>query len=402
MNLKQDLKKYVQPWWLICIHCPTLCTLCSWHYTVKKAFCFSFLPKNSCIKDRKSRCRYQNNLPAAHRVFLKLPMPEKLWPENPGQKQQIRPENPSLLVPEKVRPENPGKYSNYRYGRKIRLPVTADTAGKSRQVTTWNSRKIRLPVTADTAGKSRQVSTWYDRKIWLPVTADTAGKSRQVTTRYGRKIWLPVTTEKAGKSQLGTQWMSELIVHKGAVVEYLLPNLKVEGSHPACAQILFRYTAGKFQWRSKLNRKFRPTCQKLFLLYSMYEMSQRHPVWVAENRVKPCNSVPAVLLYSFIPNPCYCSAFFPAIFQLYSLPCYCTALFPPISSFISGRVNVQIYSRPYSALFPLCRNASFFAVQQRLTIPWSLHNVRMQDRPEEQFSSRKTPRRHIINENKAK
>jgi hypothetical protein len=23
----------------------------------------------------------------------------------------------------------------------------------------------------------------------------------------------------------------------------------------------------------------------------MYEMSQRHPVWVAENRVKPCNSV---------------------------------------------------------------------------------------------------------------
>ncbi len=25
---------------------------------------------------------------------------------------------------------------------------------------------------------------------------------------------------------------------------------------------------------------------------SLYEMSQRHPVWVAENRVKPCNSVP--------------------------------------------------------------------------------------------------------------
>ncbi len=41
--------------------------------------------------------------------FLKLPMPEKLRPENPGQKQQIQPENPSLLVPEKVRPENPGK-----------------------------------------------------------------------------------------------------------------------------------------------------------------------------------------------------------------------------------------------------------------------------------------------------
>ncbi len=25
----------------------------------------------------------------------------------------------------------------------------------------------------------------------------------------------------------------------------------------------------------------------------MYEMSERHPVWVAENQVNPCNSVPA-------------------------------------------------------------------------------------------------------------
>jgi hypothetical protein len=36
-------------------------------------------------------------------------MPEKLRPENPGQKTRIRLENPGLLVPEKVRPENPGK-----------------------------------------------------------------------------------------------------------------------------------------------------------------------------------------------------------------------------------------------------------------------------------------------------
>jgi hypothetical protein len=27
----------------------------------------------------------------------------------------------------------------------------------------------------------------------------------------------------------------------------------------------------------------------------MYEMSQRHPVWVAENHVKPCNSVAGLL-----------------------------------------------------------------------------------------------------------
>ena len=53
----------------------------------------------------------------------------------------------------------------------------------------------------------------------------------------------------------------------GEVVEYLLPNLKVEGLRPPCAQILFRYTAGKFRWRRKVNRKLRPSWQKLFLLY---------------------------------------------------------------------------------------------------------------------------------------
>ncbi len=36
----------------------------------KKPFCFSFPPENSRIKDRNSHCRYQNNLPAAQRVFL--------------------------------------------------------------------------------------------------------------------------------------------------------------------------------------------------------------------------------------------------------------------------------------------------------------------------------------------
>jgi hypothetical protein len=54
-------------------------------------------------------------------------------------------------MPEKLRPENPS--SNYRYRRKILLPVTSETAGKSR------------PVTIDTAGKSR------------PVKTDMAGKS---------------------------------------------------------------------------------------------------------------------------------------------------------------------------------------------------------------------------------
>jgi hypothetical protein len=72
------------------------------------------------------------------------------------------------------------------------------------------------------------------------------------------------------------------------MVEYLPHKLKVEGSRPACAQILFRYTAGKFRWRRKLNRKFRPTRQNFFCY--MYELSQRHPVWVAEINVTACNS----------------------------------------------------------------------------------------------------------------
>jgi hypothetical protein len=55
-----------------------------------------------------------------------------------------------------------------------------------------------------------------------------------------------------------------------AMVEYLHHNLRVEGSRPACAQIFFRYTAGKFRWRRKLNIKFRPKWQ-FFLLYARIE-----------------------------------------------------------------------------------------------------------------------------------
>ncbi len=36
----------------------------------------------------------------------------------------------------------------------------------------------------------------------------------------------------------------------------------------------------------------------------MYEMSQRHPVWVAENHVNPCNSA----LYCSAVRKIYCTA----------------------------------------------------------------------------------------------
>ncbi len=62
-----------------------------YHYTVIKAFLFQFPARKFPYWGLKIPLSIQE-------PFLKLPMPEKLLPENPGQKQQIRPENPVLLV----------------------------------------------------------------------------------------------------------------------------------------------------------------------------------------------------------------------------------------------------------------------------------------------------------------
>jgi hypothetical protein len=78
---------------------------------------------------------------------------------------------------------------------------------------------------------------------------------------------MPPLTPKEYKQNLAHAIALLIQRGSGAMVEYLLPDMKVEGSRPPCAQTLFRYTAGKFWWRRKRNRKFRPTCQKLFLLY---------------------------------------------------------------------------------------------------------------------------------------
>ena len=78
-----------------------------------------------------------------------------------------------------------------------------------------------------------------------------------------------------------TQWCS------GAVLEYLLPNLKVEGLRPPCAQILFRYTATENSGGAENSTGNSGPHAKNFFC-SMYEMIQRHPVWVAENHAKPC------------------------------------------------------------------------------------------------------------------
>jgi hypothetical protein len=72
------------------------------------------------------------------------------------------------------------------------------------------------------------------------------------------------------------------------MVEYLLRNLKVKGSRLNCAQILFRYTAENSGGAENSTENSGPH-GKISFCY-MYELSQRHPVWVAENNVTACNS----------------------------------------------------------------------------------------------------------------
>jgi hypothetical protein len=67
------------------------------------------------------------------------------------------------------------------------------------------------------------------------------------------------------------------------MVEYLLPNLKVEGSRPPSFSVTLLENSGGTENSG-------PHAKNFFC--SMYEMSQRHQVWAAENHVTACNSVP--------------------------------------------------------------------------------------------------------------
>jgi hypothetical protein len=75
----------------------------------------------------------------------------------------------------------------------------------------------------------------------------------------------------------------------GAMVAYLPHNLKIEGR----AQPVFKYfsvTPPENSGGAENSTEYSgPHAQNFFC--SMYEISQQHPVWVAENHVKPCNSV---------------------------------------------------------------------------------------------------------------
>jgi hypothetical protein len=104
------------------------------------------------------------------------------------------------------------------------------------------------------------------------------------------------------------------------MVAYLPHNLKIEGSRPACAQIFFHYTAGNSGGAENSTEKSGPHAKNFFC--SMYEMSQRHPVWVAENHVNPCNSV----LYEVKLYVVACNVGFTVIPKttediLYAIPC---------------------------------------------------------------------------------
>jgi hypothetical protein len=75
----------------------------------------------------------------------------------------------------------------------------------------------------------------------------------------------------------------------GAVVEYLHPYLKVEGSHPPCVKYFSVTSPENSGGAENSTENSGPHAKNFFC--SMYEMSQRHPVWVAENHVTACNSV---------------------------------------------------------------------------------------------------------------
>jgi hypothetical protein len=67
--------------------------------------------------------------------------------------------------------------------------------------------------------------------------------------------------------------------------------LESEGQRfaPTCVQLLSLAPPENSGGAENSTEKSGPDAKHFF--GSMYEMSQRHPVWVAENHVKPCNSV---------------------------------------------------------------------------------------------------------------
>jgi hypothetical protein len=67
------------------------------------------------------------------------------------------------------------------------------------------------------------------------------------------------------------------------MVKYLPHYLKVEGSGPACAQILFRTPPENSGGAENSTENSGPDA-RIFFCY-MYELSQRHPLWVAEINV---------------------------------------------------------------------------------------------------------------------
>jgi hypothetical protein len=80
-----------------------------------------------------------------------------------------------------------------------------------------------------------------------------------------------------------------LLTYKGAVVEHLVHNLKVGvRAHPVLKY--FSVTPPENPGGAENSTENSGPHAKNFFC-SMYEMSQRYPVWVGENHVNPCNSV---------------------------------------------------------------------------------------------------------------
>ncbi len=103
----------------------------------------------------------------------------------------------------------------------------------------------------------------------------------------GRKIRLPVTTETAGKCSLGRQ-----LIQKGAVAQWQNICFLIWRSEVRAYPVLIHFSTTPPEnsgGADKSAENLGSHAKNFFC--SMYEMSQRHPVWAAENHVKPCNSV---------------------------------------------------------------------------------------------------------------
>jgi hypothetical protein len=134
-----------------------------------------------------------------------------------------------------------------------------------------------MPETTDTAGKSRPSGARKGKAGKYLIRPENLAASN---CRYGRKIQASnyqIRPENSASRNYrnGGKYQQRKIINvlehikqgrSGAVVEHLVHHLMVDGSCPPCAQLLFRYTAGKFRVAQKSQQKIQALMAKTFFV----------------------------------------------------------------------------------------------------------------------------------------